>query len=572
MQSNPMCVRISTTLFMTVVLASCGGGTGGGGTSSSSSPANSPQIVSVGANSSLPLAPLRITTSGGDSNPVTVTYSDSGGFSVSASAIEVSSGSVTTSVPIYVNPKTMNTDTGTVSIVLSQNGRSSQPVSFTIQDLPPISSYGTSLGQITHAFMIFENLMLGHSLNEMQTMQQALANDSNAVAQTQHAAYTLYTTLIPASNKARSEVDQIIANNSATFSWGTVNENAIQFDAQQLDFTDRVLALYLLQQFGNIPAATSGSARMEAKVSGKRTKTKAATVSNPLQSILDQIQNLDGALGLMDGIRKLGQNAQADAITAADGTSMLAKSLGAEPFEKSVGLAVVWPKLALAISTLLNSITPIAACVGSPMTCDNATELANAVDTNGKNVVLADMSAVAQSSWAAGFLSNGLLSSSESLASSISVYQAIANGDIANLWDAASTAVHNAQFANIISSSLGVLKGTATISNSAGPAASLTGIQLQQCSGASCNSNFDITGVADQGGSYDLVVPLQVPGVNYASMDIVAFDFDTNTGLSSQVVDLTGLDPSHPIQVPPITGTCNDPDRNSTDGDDPDCD
>jgi len=76
----------------------------------------------------------------------------------------------------------------------------------------------------------------------------------------------------------------------------------------------------------------------------------------------------------------------------------------------------------------------------------------------------------------------------------------------------------------------------------------------------------------DPGGSYDLVVPLQIPGVDYAHMDIVAFDFDTNTGLASQVVDLTGLDPSHPIQVPPMSGTCNDPDRNSTDGDDPDCD
>ena len=569
MHSNPTFLKISVSLFSAAVLVSCGGG--GGGTSSSGTPSNPFQIVSLGANSSLPLTPLIITTSGGDTSPVTVTYSDGGGFSASASAIAVTSGSVSTSVPIYVNPKTINTDTGTVSIVLSQNGHASSPVNFTIQDLPPISSYGTSLGQITHAFMIFENLMLGHSLTEMQTMQHALANDSNAVAQTQHAAYTLYTTLIPASNKARSEVDQIIANNSATFSWGTVNGNAIQFDAQQLDFMDRVLAVYLLQQFGNSSTVTSARAKVPARISSKRHKTNGAVTSNSLQPILDQIQNLDGALGLMDGIRTLGQNAQADAITAADGTSMLAKSLGAEPFAESVGLAVAWPKLALAISTLLNSITPIAACVGSPSSCDNAAELANAVDTNGKEVVLADMSAVAQSSWAAGFLSNELLSSSESLASSISVYQAIKNGDIANLWNAASTAVHDAQFPTAISL-LGILKGEANISNTAGPAAASPGIQLQQCSGVSCTSNFNITGVVDPGGSYDLVVPLQIPGVDYAHVDIVAFDFDTNTGLASQVVDLTGLDPSHPIQVPPMSGTCNDPDRNSTDGDDPDCD
>jgi hypothetical protein len=559
--------KVAAHLLLAVTLLSCGGG----GSSSGGTHANPIQIVSVGTNSSLPLAPLKITTIGGDSNPVTVTYSDGGGFSVSADAITFNADSITTSVPIYINPKTQSTDTGAVSIVVSQNGLSSAPVSFTIQDLPPISSYGTSLGQVTHAFMIFENLMLGHSLNEMQTMQQALANDSNAVAETQRAAYTLYTTLIPASNKARSEVDQIIANNSASFSWGTLNGNAIQFDSQQLEFMDRVLGVYLLQQFGNTPAVTSASDRIAAKVKRKRSKANAGTPSSPLQTILGLITNLDSALGLMDGIRNAGESAQADAITAADGMSTVAKSLGATEFSDSVGLAVAFPKVAVAISTLLNSITPIAACVGSPLTCDNASELANAVDTNGQNVVLADMSAVAQSSWAAGFLSSGLQSSSESLASSISVYQAIKNGDIANFWNAASTAVHDAQFPTAISL-LGVLKGAANISNTAGPSVSLPGIQLQQCSGASCTSNFNITGVVDPGGSYDLVVPLQIPGVDYAHMDIVAFDFDTNTGLASQVVDLTGLDSAHPIQVPPMSGTCNDPDRNSTDGDDPDCD
>jgi hypothetical protein len=272
--------RVATNFLLVVGLVSCGGGgpTGGGGTSGGT-PSAAIQIVSLGTNSSLPLAPLKITTSGGDTSPVTVTYSNSAGFSASAAAIAVNSGSVTTSVPLYINPATKSTDTGTVSIVLSQNGQSSAPMSFTIQDLPPISTYGTSIGQITHSFMIFENLMLGHSLNEMQAMQQALATDANTVADTQHAAYTLYTTLIPASNKARSEVDQIIGNNNAAFSWGTLNGKAIQFDSTQLDFMDRVLAAYLLQQFGNAPGVAAVRA-------GARTSVFVYRASSRLDDVL----------------------------------------------------------------------------------------------------------------------------------------------------------------------------------------------------------------------------------------------------------------------------------------------
>ncbi len=78
--------------------------------------------------------------------------------------------------------------------------------------------------------------------------------------------------------------------------------------------------------------------------------------------------------------------------------------------------------------------------------------------------------------------------------------------------------------------------------------------------------------MADPGGSYDLVIPLNVGGNNYADMEIVAFDIATGTSLSSEAVDLTGLNTSQPVQVPPMSGTCNDSDYGSPDGDDPDCD
>src|ERR1700674_4400920 len=243
----------AAALVLCPILATCGGGGSGGSGTSTPPPPPPLAIASLAATSSLPLAPLSIATTGGNTDPVTVTFKGTTGFSTSTTAFAVASGSVTTTVPVYVDPTTKRTGTGLVTVVLTQDGQASAPANLTIEDLPAISTYGTTPGQITHAYMIHEGLLLGRTLNEMQSLRQSLATDTTNANAVQNVAHAVYTTLIPASNKARSEVDQIIANPSAVFPWGMINGIAVQFDADQLDFMDRLLAVHLLQLYGKSP-------------------------------------------------------------------------------------------------------------------------------------------------------------------------------------------------------------------------------------------------------------------------------------------------------------------------------
>src|SRR5207249_3424326 len=82
------------------------------------------------------------------------------------------------------------------------------PVSFTIQELPPLSDYGTQLGQISHAFLIYEQLLLARRLDELQVAQLGLNGSVDLGA----AVSTLYYHLMPSANFARQDVDTVIAN------------------------------------------------------------------------------------------------------------------------------------------------------------------------------------------------------------------------------------------------------------------------------------------------------------------------------------------------------------------------
>jgi hypothetical protein len=116
----------------------------------------------------------------------------------------------------------------------------------------------------------------------------------------------------------------------------------------------------------------------------------------------------------------------------------------------------------------------------------------------------------------------------------------------------------NQGFANI--------DGIASISNTLGIAASQSSVEL--C----CMDTSGIQGIADPSGDYELFVPLEVPNTSYNNLTLNAFDFITGNTLSSEIVDLSGLDTSQPVQVPTMIGTCDDTDAGNPDGDDPDCD
>lgn len=125
-------------------------------------------IVITGLSSStvIALTPLYVSTSGLDvSAPVTLHFSDTSGYSATVSTIRVTAdGTIVAGVPLYVNPTTGQTGSGAVTMVVNQNGRTSQstaPVTIEIQDLPALNMYGAVPGQITHAILVFDAILLG---------------------------------------------------------------------------------------------------------------------------------------------------------------------------------------------------------------------------------------------------------------------------------------------------------------------------------------------------------------------------------------------------------------------------
>ena len=573
-----MSVSVRNALCATLVLtyaictSSCGGGSSSTSSSTTPPPPNALAVTSLATTSSNPLAPLVINTSGGNTDPVTVSFSNSAGFSTTASAISVKAGSITVPVPLYIDPNSKTTAKGSVSIVLTQDGKSTAPTSFTIQDLPPLSTYGTQVGQITHAVVIFEQILLGENLDEMQTLNIAMAANSKVAGETGSAAHTLYSSLIPGVNNARNDIDQVMLNSSMVFPWGTLsNGTPIQFDAKQLDFMDRIAALYLVQQFSTTPTV----ARMRMHSNARRTRSgkSSGTTQNTFPTILSAITSGNAVYQLTEDLRNSPTSAASNGLAFLDGLQMTAASQGAEQFGAYVGMVSGLAHFGEAVSTQLNLILPTAACLASPG-CNSAAYIAqlDSDETNaGVNAAAAVAAAISNIPGILDLQSIAANTVDELLNSVVNVYNLAHNGTLQNISTAALDAVSNSSFATV-ANNLGVVKSSAGITNNLGVAASLTGVQLQQCPPSSCTTSFNVTNVADTGGSYQLVIPLDISGASYATMDVVAFDFTTNTGLATETVDLTGLNPNSTVQVPPMSGACNDTDYGAPDGDDPDCD
>jgi len=159
---------------------------------------------------------------------------------------------------------------GTVSLVVSQGSKSSASTSLAIQNLPTLTDYGTQLGQISHSFLIFESLLHARRLNEFQAAQ-ALAGTSLSTT----GAQSTMQDLIKASTMARNDVDKIMASHGTVYDWGSLGGKSIQFDSTQLDLMDRIIGVYLAQQFslrGSAPSSVSSPQASISEASIKRAR------------------------------------------------------------------------------------------------------------------------------------------------------------------------------------------------------------------------------------------------------------------------------------------------------------
>jgi len=517
-----------------------------------------------------PLTVLQIGTSGVNaSNPVTLQFSNSAGFSVSEQAIRVQSdGTVIAGVPLYVDPSTGQIGPGTVSLVLTQGTLSSDPATLSIQDLPALSTYGTQLGQISHAFLVFETLLHAKRLNQLQAAQQLLGTSidtSTAQATAQ--------TLIQGSVLARGDVDNVMLNSSAVLSWGTLPDGTLlQFDSTQLDVMDRVIAVYLAQQFGSFSRpASPGVMRaplLTREPSGPRgmmTVSEVAACLGSDHTCAEQAaENVDASpnptdtgLGFWSGI----------------GSVLLGPV--SERLSSGVGMVGGFIHVQEALDSMFQGIGLAANCNAST-TCGSAQAQAidNAVTSSGVSFAIADFSLISHASSFANSYLGALVAelaagaAPSQSAEAASLFASLgSSGALQNALNVAQSIASKPDYTTV-SANLGIVTGLAQISNTAGTAAAQTGLNLC-CFGT---AQLGITGVADPAGNYDLLVPIGVPMTNYSNMTVSAVDPITGTTLGSNVVNLSGISPNATVSLSTVSGTCIDPDRFSGDLDDPDCD
>ncbi|CEF49260.1 unnamed protein product [uncultured bacterium] len=530
----------------------------------------------------IPLTPLTLSTTGIDpTSPVSVSFFNSAGFSVSYQPIRVESdGTVVVAVPLYVDPSTNNVTSGTVSMILTQGSNSSPPISLDIQNLPTLDAYGTQLGEISHAVLVYEATLLGRRLNELQAFQILPGN----TVDTSQAQATLKSRL-SAVIKARSDVDRVMIDNSVVIANGAFPDGApIRFDKDSLDIMDRMNALFLTQTI--VPLAQSSglssSGLSSSGLSSSASPLSQTTTASSGQAGLSASQLKDdlAVLEKITGVNAIGQSALKTSTVKnwTDIVEASATGLGGVAATLPKGVIEESSKYGLgALGSILGSVDIL-----SSVCADDAAFLYGAVTGDQ---ALMNISLNAMNSLDRPKLFNAFTDLTLTLLGGPTFPDGWNNvstvgGFIKSYYDFGEAALVEADTkyqpidleypTPFTSPTQGIaqITGIADISSNQGIAAPQSSINLC-CMGASA---LEIQGIADPSGDFDLFVPLGVPNTPYNSLTLNAFDFISDITLSSETVDLSGLDTSQPVQVPTMISTCDDTDAGNPDGDDPDCD
>jgi hypothetical protein len=516
-------------------------------------------VGTVSNASPVPLTPLQISTIDLDVNsPVNIQFSNAAGFSVTEAPIRIASdGTVIAAVPLYVDPVSNQISPGTVSLVLIQGAQTSAPVTINIQDLPPLSTYGTQLGQISHAFLIYEAMLHARRLNDLQSAQLLLDGSIDTTS-----AQTTLTTLRNGAIEARVEVDQVLSNNSTVIPWGTLpNGHSLQFDSTQLDVMDRLFAVYLTQQFASIPLGPSPRGGRKS-YSGSATQNIQAGV---ISQLLPMMQSFSGAGKLSEDVQT-SENPTETGASFYVGLSSLLLEPVAEKFAAATGLVGGLLHFQEAVDSEFQGIGIAADCNASTnCTASQAQAIDSAVTSSAVSAYIGEFSAVSHAALLADV--HALTTTSQSAEVAALYVGTVQDGEIQNARDITAQIASEPAFSSI-SGHEGLAIGTVSISNNLGIAAAQSSLDLC-CLGTSF---LDISALADPSGNYELFVPLGLPGTDYSSLFLETVDPTTGTGLASEFVDLTAVNPNTPVTVPPMTGSCTDTDAGAPDGDDPDCD
>jgi hypothetical protein len=595
----------STFVFLAVVMSACGGGSSGTSSPPSPPPATV-SITSVSNTSPIPFTSVQISTSGLDVNSaVTVQLSDGLGYSVTEPAIRVTStGTVVAAIPPYIAKGTQTIGPGTVSIVIQQGSITSNSMMLNVQDLPPLSAYNVTPGQISHAMFQMQATLIGRRLNEFQSFQAATGNTVDSSQAQAH-----LNALLNATIQARSDVDRVTLSNTVVVPGGTLPDgNTIQFDQTTLDLMDRIQAIFLGGTFGNLvtqptPAiqtkkqyarlrshsnrsllptteaqkfgtrfnsAPSGVASSPQEKSSNNAHADGSTIQD-LNNILQTMQGINNIKDITEGTQGL-TNAQnlSDAVAAFGTGAGAVNSILSDNTNFGMIAAVMstynvthqcWGDVGAWIIAEASGNQAVANLAVQDMeSIPLSTELKALQDLTLAFAPIADLPITPGISTVLNFAENAVTYFKEDNSGNSE-----AGADYQT-----QLSVVNSDGPVFSSPTQGLLEATgiAAVTSNLGIQAPQSGIEI------SPGPNGDIIStVADPGGDYDMFLPIGVPTFDYAATTFSVYDPITGNILDTIVVELTGLSTIPPTIVPPMQGTCNDPDvGDPNDSDDPDCD
>lgn len=566
-------------------------GCGGGGSSSSLSappPAPAAQAItinSVSNTSPMPLTPIQVNTSGFNSAAAVVAqFSDNSGYSVQEIPIRIVSGStIVIAVPLYVSPASRQIGPGSVSLVLIQGNQSSNAVNINIQDLPSLSTYGVQPGQISHAMLVFQAMLVARRLNEFQAVQAATGSQVDTTQ-----AQGNLSTLLSATIQARSDIDRVSADNTVVIPEGVLPDgNQLQFDEPTLELMDRIQAVYLSETFGTAVAGVAARAQAARSLTTSTMRLPAAKpVSGPHQ-IPDSTRaqnvtsygaagSLPSILQFMEGMNNLHDITEAVQLSNSQDLLDQMKALG-----DGIGVvnSLVTDNVQFGmVSALLSTVDTTVHCWGDV----GAWLIAEAVGNQGaaaqavqdmQTIPLQDELQALQNLALAPFEEAQLVANTSTVLNFVentaeffnqNSGQAPAEQDWTTQLNVAAT--DSGEFASS-TQGIGEVEGNASLITNLGTQAPDSGVELSPGPG-----NETITTLADPSGNYEMFIPLGVSGFAYSSSDFFIFDPVGGSVLGSEVVNLSAAAVSTPVQLPAMQATCNDTDIDAPDSDDPDCD
>jgi hypothetical protein len=399
-------------------------------------------------------------------------------------------------------------------------------------------------------------------MNELQAEQQLTGFDnSDAITTLQE---ELRATLL-----ARNDVDRIYLDPSTVISDGLASDGQeLVFDASSQDLMDRVLAVYLLDQFGAY-AAVRQSARSIAARDGRRAPTRA----DDLAAIEALLEARKSAASLANDLANSKNQIEGLVAIVKGAIDFNAPILG-EELSGEFGVAFAAYDVANAMTNAIMDDYYIVQDYrngGDPQALARDYAQMNAHVSELKaasvNVLLDPLTAgllkAVPDGTPGSYTIMGLNLTLTDLNTLLAVAGLQANDDQAASVD--ELAMHPPSSST---TGLAELDGHVAISNDQGYAAAQTSLDLC-CFGSAAAG---IEAVADPSGDYSLVVPLGVPSTNYGLMTLSDRDVITGQLLGSERLNLSNINTTSSWIPNPFSASCTDDDVLNPDEDDPDCD